>query len=183
MRPMQIKSECIAFLELVQRNQPRSVIEIGTANGGSLFLIARASAGDARIVSVDMPGGPFGGGYRKIAIRMLRAARVARQDLRLIDGDSHDPATVATVKAFAAPADLLFIDGDHTFDGVAADFANYSPLVKAGGMVAFHDIVPGPLSDVGEVPRYWTEVKNGYRHREFVEDWAQGGYGIGVLYI
>jgi predicted O-methyltransferase YrrM len=180
---MQIKGELTAFLGLVSEEPPCSVIEIGTANGGSLFMLARAAASDARIVSIDMPGGEFGGGYREMAIRMIRASRVARQEIRLISGDSHDPVTVAAVKEFAAPADLLFIDGDHTLDGVAADFANYAPLVRSGGLVAFHDIVPGPTAYVGEVPRYWADVKHGRRHTEFVEDWRQGGYGIGVLHI
>jgi predicted O-methyltransferase YrrM len=37
--------------------------------------------------------------------------------------------------------DFLFIDGDHTYQGVKQDFQMYSPLVKKGGIVAFHDIV------------------------------------------
>ena len=184
LRPVQIKSEFLGFLELVQERRPRRVIEIGTASGGSLFLIARAVAPDAKIVSVDMPGGQFGVGYRRSATLMIRAARLRGQEIRLVKGDSHDPRTIDQVTTLIGEqVDLLFVDGDHTSDGVAADFEAYSRLVRPGGLVAFHDIVPGPPSDVGGVPRYWSEIKKQHRHDEFVEDWKQGGFGIGVLYL
>ncbi|MFN6069283.1 MAG: class I SAM-dependent methyltransferase, partial [Pseudanabaena sp.] len=36
--------------------------------------------------------------------------------------------------------DFLFIDGDHTYEGVRQDYEMYSPLVQKGGYIAFHDI-------------------------------------------
>jgi len=79
--------------------------------------------------------------------------------------------------------DFLFIDGDHTYEGVRRDFEMYSPLVRGGGAVAFHDIVPGPPENVGGVPKFWSEVRNRFKHLEIVKDWSQGGYGIGVLFL
>ena len=35
--------------------------------------------------------------------------------------------------------DLLFIDGDHSQEGCAFDFENFSPLVKSGGYLLFLD--------------------------------------------
>ena len=58
----------------------------------------------------------------------------------------------------------------------------YGLLVRKGGIIAFHDIVPGPSENVGGVPRFWSEIKDGYRHLEIVKDWSQGGYGIGIIY-
>jgi hypothetical protein len=34
---------------------------------------------------------------------------------------------------------VLFIDGDHSYEGVMKDFERWSPMVVAGGLVAFHD--------------------------------------------
>jgi hypothetical protein len=48
----------------------------------------------------------------------------------------------------------LFIDGDHTYEGVRRDFEMYSPLVRKGGIIAFHDIYPGPEESVGGVPKF-----------------------------
>jgi hypothetical protein len=59
----------------------------------------------------------------------------------------------------------------------------YSPLVRKGGIIAFHDIVPGPPEYVGGVPRFWNEIKNKFDHIEIVRDWKQGSYGIGIIYV
>jgi predicted O-methyltransferase YrrM len=79
------------------------------------------------------------------------------------------------------PLDYLFIDGDHTYDGVKQDFEMYSPMVRPGGIIVFHDIVEHPSSTC-KVDKFWAEVKQGRKHKEFVNDWKQGQYGIGVIY-
>jgi predicted O-methyltransferase YrrM len=98
-------------------------------------------------------------------------------------GDSHDPRTTAEIKRKLAGAevDFLFIDGDHSYDGVKADFELYSPLVRPEGVIALHDIVPGDEDNVGGVPTFWRELKERYETREIVEDWSQGSAGIGVI--
>ena len=79
--------------------------------------------------------------------------------------------------------DYLFIDGDHSYAGVKADFEQYGPLVKKGGLIAFHDIADGLPENVGGVPRFWNELKHQFRNQEFIADPKQGGWGIGVLYV
>jgi predicted O-methyltransferase YrrM len=37
------------------------------------------------------------------------------------------------------PIDLLFIDADHSYEAVSADWKNWSPFVRKGGIIAFHD--------------------------------------------
>lgn len=77
--------------------------------------------------------------------------------------------------------DFLFIDGDHTYEGVKTDFEMYHKLVSKNGIIAFHDIVSGPQENVGGVSKFWNEIKNNFKHIELVKNWKQGGYGIGVL--
>jgi predicted O-methyltransferase YrrM len=80
--------------------------------------------------------------------------------------------------------DFLFIDGDHTYEGVKSDFEMYSPLVRAGGLVAFHDIVPDRFETTGEVHIYWNELKQrGYEQRELIDLVGSRGYGIGVVFL
>jgi len=66
----------------------------------------------------------------------------------------------------------------------------YCPLVRKGGLIAFHDIVSDfktrygivTTSDVGQVPDFWEELRAGHRtYYELIEDPDQDGYGIGVL--
>jgi predicted O-methyltransferase YrrM len=104
----------------------------------------------------------------------------------MIHADAHDPLTRDRVKRLfgGRAVDLLFIDGDHSYEGVRRDFDLYSPLVRKGGMIALHDIVPGPTVLVGEVPRFWRELKRTHTaSHEIVEDWQQGGFGIGVILL
>jgi hypothetical protein len=66
----------------------------------------------------------------------------------------------------------------------------YRPLVRDGGLIVFHDIVPdfqqrygvGTTASTGGVPRFWAELKS--RHpdvQEIISDFRQDGYGLGVL--
>lgn len=38
--------------------------------------------------------------------------------------------------------DLIFIDGDHTYEAVKQDFSQWFPLLQSGGVIAFHDSAP-----------------------------------------
>lgn len=66
---------------------------------------------------------------------------VARYPLRdIMVGDSHSLGTRDTALA-RGPYDLLLIDGDHSRAGALADFRDYAPIVRPGGLVALHDAV------------------------------------------
>jgi cephalosporin hydroxylase len=184
LRPFQIKEEILKLLELLKDMEPKVVLEIGTAEGGTLLLFTRVASSDATIISIDLPSGMFGGGYPAWKIPLYKSFAREKQKIYLIRADSHSYKTVDKVKEIlnGRSVDFLFIDGDHTYEGVKKDFEMYSPLVKKG-IIAFHDIVPGPPEYVGGVPKFWGEVKMKYKHLEIVKDWHQGGYGIGVIYV
>ena len=188
-RPFQVPWEIRVLLGLLWALRPKRILEIGTASGGTLFLFSQIADPNAIIISVDLPGGPFGGGYPEWKIPLYKSfKRYPSQEIFLIRADSHDTRTLDLVKKILDnhKLDFLFIDGDHTYEGVKKDFEMYSPLVRRGGLIAFHDIVPGPQECVGGVPRFWSEIKQKYsggKIMEIVKDWRQGGYGIGVLVV
>ncbi|MBS7635674.1 class I SAM-dependent methyltransferase [Candidatus Bathyarchaeota archaeon] len=184
-KPAQVEYEIIKLLEIVKELEPKLILEIGTAGGGTLFLFSRIADPEATILSIDLPGGAFGGGYPEWKMSLFQGFAKNGQKIKLLRADSHDLNTLRRVKEILGDAllDFLFIDGDHTYEGVKRDFEMYSPLVRKGGIIAFHDIVSGPPENVGGVPEFWNEIKSGYRHLEVVKDWNQGGYGIGVLYV
>jgi len=161
------KSLLIAVI-VCTRNRYEGVLEIGTACGGTLFLFSHVASEDATIISIDLPGGKFGGGYRKWREPLYRSFALLGQQIYLLREDSHKTETLEQVESIlqGRKVDFLFIDGDHTYEGVKKDFEMYSPLVGQGGMIAFHDIVPGPVKNVGGVPEFWRKVKDNYESRE-----------------
>lgn len=184
-RPMQVRQEILELLELLSQDPPCTVLEIGTARGGTLFLLARVAAEDALLVSVDLPEGPFGGGYPPWRAPLYRSFAGPGQKVELVRGDSTDPRTVERVEALLEnrPIDFLLVDGDHSYRGVTRDFETYAPRVRPGGLVAFHDVRPGPEERVGGVPRFWQQVKRRHRHREILAPGEHPGFGLGVLWI
>lgn len=180
--------ELAPFISFMKRRVIRTVVEIGTRKGGTLFVWCRLAEPDALIVSIDLPGGAFGGGYDESEIPRLRSFGRSDQDLHFLRTDSHAPETRRQLLGIlkGRSIDFLLIDGDHTYDGVRKDFELYSPLVKNRGLIAFHDIVHHEQVPRCQVDVFWNEIKSEYRHREFVSEgeersWGSWG-GIGVLW-
>ncbi len=104
--------------------------EIGRFRGGSTLLLASALGAGSTLWSYDLA--PHDDDALADALgRYGLADRV-----RLVVGDSR------TVEPPPAPLDLLFVDGDHRYEGVRADTERWLPFVRPGGTVLFHDAVP-----------------------------------------
>ncbi len=180
--PLQLESEFVPLLRLLRESRPSTILEIGTCRGGSLFLLGRMLTPGGHLMSIDLPGGPFGGGFPAWKIPLFRSFVAPDQTLTLLRGDSHAASTVQVFeqKLGDRHLDVLFIDGDHSYEGVSRDYSIYSKYVRPGGMIIFHDIVEGPMA--GDVHRFWNEVKVGHSFVEFVEQWDQGSCGLGILW-
>src|SRR5262249_27247298 len=92
--PLQIRSEIIGLLKRVYDLRPKVVVEIGTANGGTLFLFSRMADKKAQIISIDLPCGEFGEGYRWWKAPLYRSFAMPGQHVSLIVGNSHAPETL-----------------------------------------------------------------------------------------
>ncbi len=180
--PWQFKSEITSLFELYKSLNVNFALEIGTANGGTLFGHCKLANESATIISIDLPGGKFGGGYPDWKIPVYKRFKRKGQSLNLIRASSHEAATINQVKELlnANKLDYLLIDGDHTYEGVKKDFELYSPFVKPGGAIVFHDIVPHPGSAC-KVDEFWNEVKKNHTHKEFIDDKKQTCFGVGVI--
>ena len=184
-RTFQIKYEITKLLEILKDIKPKTVLEIGTAGGGTFFLFTTIAHPQAKLISVDLPGGSFGGGYAKWKIPLYQSFGKSKQEIVLLRANSHNQKTLELAKMVldGKKVDFLFIDGDHTYEGVKRDFNMYVSLVKKGGIVAMHDIVEIFPKHECEVNKFWDEIKEVYEFHEIISDVNQNWGGIGVIYL
>ena len=142
-KPAQVRDEIASLLEILAKRRPKNILEIGTAWGGTLFLFAKVASPQAKIVSVDIPS-DYTRGYPEWRVNLYQSFGMPEQKICLIRKNSHLLSTLGRVETALerCKLDFLFIDGDHTYDGVKKDFEMYCKLVRKGGLIAFHDIVP-----------------------------------------
>jgi cephalosporin hydroxylase len=184
-RSLQHITEEVSFFEYVAQRKPSTALEIGTCNGGTLFVMLACASPDCHAISVDLPDGIHGGGYdeRKSEF-MLRAFCRPGQKLDLVRADSRAPTTLARVKEIlqGKQLDYLYIDGDHRYEGVLGDFLLYAPFVRKGGLIAFHDVAPIVQPGV-DVPGLWATLKTFAPSIEFIRpklgrELLVGGIGV-----
>lgn len=150
-----------ALLYRLARRAPEgaALAEIGRFKGGSTLLLASALPDAAELwsydlhvaIRADLSGPQLDAELRTVLDRYRLADRV-----HLVVGDSRtvDPPPRAPY--------LVFVDGDHTYEGARADYERWSGLVAPGGHLLFHDAVdsggygnfyPGIARLAGEIER------------------------------
>jgi predicted O-methyltransferase YrrM len=130
-------SEAAYLYRLVRSLSAPAVVEIGRFRGGSTFLMAVAGA---RVLSIDLDAE-----RQRADDEALREA-LARFGVR--ESVELELASSQTYPFGNRRFDVAFIDGDHRYEGVRADFEHWWPAIPPGGNVVFHDAIPGiPLSD------------------------------------
>jgi predicted O-methyltransferase YrrM len=108
-------------------------VEIGCYAGGSACLMLQRE--NTNVFSIDL-GNPINPEIVKQNINKLNKHN---NNYLYIKGSSHDLETLNTLIKYIDEIDVLFIDGDHTHEGVIMDFVIYSKLVKSGGYIIFDD--------------------------------------------
>jgi len=182
-KPAQVPEEILNLMAIVKDLKPKVILEIGTATGGTLYFWTKLASPDATIISLDLPRGPFGGGYLSTRQKLMESFAGPNQKLKLIKANSHDVATKKMITELLAgqQVDFLFIDGDHSYLGVKNDWETYSPLVRPQGIVALHDILLNPHELNSQVNKFWQELKKEHKASELVNDYNQGWAGIGLI--
>lgn len=178
-KTLQIPSEITALAEAVKELNPQTILEIGTARGGTLLIWS--SLASKKVISCDLQDMSLQG-------ELLRALPPPGSDCEvvLISGDSHRSDFRQQVEAElnGDQVDLLFIDGDHTEKGVEADYRDYHHLVKPGGIIAFHDIVENQPIETNQVYYFWQRLKKEVPvTQEFINNNQQCGFGIGIVRV
>jgi hypothetical protein len=86
------------------------------------------------------------------------------EDFKLFVANSQTEETKNKVKEFCPQYDLIFIDGDHSYEGVKRDFELYQELLSPRGHIIFHDIDPDHTfrdGAGGQVYKFWQDIPYG----------------------
>lgn len=112
-------------------------LEVGRFSGGSAALLGTAlRAVGGRLISVDINDS------EDKAIKKFLERYGLNQVVDLVVADSR------AYKIEPESLDLVFIDGDHRYEGVKADFYNLRNALKVGGHLLFHDYFSGDSKKV-----------------------------------
>lgn len=116
------------------------VVEVGVHEGATSLEMARSMPADGRLYLVDphIPATRMErwlgfSAARFVAIRSLRACEDKVGFVR------QTSLAAAASLALHRPADLIFIDADHSYEAVGNDFRAWTPHLAVGGMMALHD--------------------------------------------
>ena len=127
----------------------KRLVEIGVWHGVTTRLLRKAMAADGILFAVDpYPIGRFGFSPQRV---------IAQRQLKKVNN-----GTLCWVRKTGAeagkdfrqsenePIDFLFIDGDHSFEGLRGDWEAWSSLVLAAGVVALHDSCSSKTRNIDE---------------------------------
>lgn len=168
---------------LVRAIKPRYLLEIGSFRGGTLKFWSSLVPRNATLISIDLPMV----GVEDVVERP-RFSHIPKGTQRVVEilGNSHCPQTRHRVLETLGEEqlDFLFIDGDHAYEGVRSDYRRYGTLVRSGGLIAFHDILPHPEHPDYGVEQLWRELRTHAASSEIVDEIHQrAGMGIGVIKV
>ena len=176
----QERNEIIQLAKFVYKLQPKVVVEIGTKFGGTFMIWNQISTGIK--ISVDLVEGIHGGITKVDTYKRNKLFKqLYGSSCIFIEGNSHDTSTFdLLVKTLnGQKIDFLFIDGDHTYEGVKEDYETQSPLVSENGYIGFHDINDTQRHRDRNVyvGKLWNELVGEKIEFNVNADWA----GIGVI--
>jgi len=142
------------FLGLLAACTPATgaIVEIGSFKGRSTVMLAKVAShyGLGQVIAIDphnspillgIPSEPATSSY-EVFLQSIQAAGVSEHV------EPHRTYSADAARSWTKPIRVLWIDGDHTYEGAKKDFDAFLPHLVPGGVVAFHDALnafPGPI--------------------------------------
>jgi predicted O-methyltransferase YrrM len=119
------------------------LVEIGSWQGRSTLALSiglRDGGGRGRVFAMD-PHADAGEGEHNLQVLRRNIERGGVSDLVEI---VRTPSTSAVERFADGSVDLLFVDGDHSFEAVCLDILQWTPKLRPGAVLGFNDpFLPG----------------------------------------
>ncbi len=129
-----------ALYGLARALRPNTCVEIGSARGLSACLVGQAlkENGKGKLYAIDPHATTEWNDGNSIDSYSVMLANIEKFGVNSQVEIIRDYSSNVS-KAWDKTIDMLFIDGDHSYEGVKADWEAFSPHVKKFGVVVFHD--------------------------------------------
>ncbi len=112
------------------------IAEIGSYTGASACCFGASTNG--KIICIDTwNNNAMSEGKRDTWLEFKKNTSNYSDSIIAIRGYSQD--VIEEVKNITKKLDILFIDGDHSYESVKSDWENYKQLLKPEAIVIFHD--------------------------------------------
>ena len=125
-------------------------MEIGVFGGGTFNTVSKYVNG--KHIAVDL----------SLTDEVQSKLKKSVKDCTIIIGDTHSYNTLNKVKEAldGELLEVLFIDGDHSAEGVTRDFEMYKQFVAEGGVILFHDIIKSEFHAKRKcfVDKFWNNA-------------------------
>jgi len=133
------KEEKLLLYNLASKVRDGYALEIGSYLGASACFISAGLKGSSKLICVDTwKNDAMSEGPRDTYEEFVKNTKNFSEKIIMVRGFSFN--VVEDVKRITNAIDLLFIDGDHSYQAVKKDVELYFPLLKKGGAIIFHDI-------------------------------------------
>ena len=133
-----------------------AAIEIGVYEGINTVVISKALANDGKAFGIDpFFKGALGICYHKVIAKLHLRRNAVNNKVVLVEKFSFD-----AVGDVPETVDFIFIDGDHSYEGIRKDWQLYADKVRAGGIMALHDtsVVGSGAAGILDSVRFYNEV-------------------------
>ena len=150
---------------------PKIIVEVGVMHGGTCAIFKKCFP-KAQVIGIDNKD-------THVGLKEMRK----KYNYELIVGDSTSKSTIEILREMThhKKIDFIFIDGNHTYEGVKKDWITYK---KLSNTVGFHDVAEAKQNE--GVPKLWKEIKREHNTEEIIEP-EKGGKvtwaGIGLVYL
>ncbi len=134
----QVREEIYEFTQILLKNKTNISLEIGLGYYGSTHFLWRQLFN--KVVTIENQKDRVFA-FRENTNRFYGRFILDDSKSKFIFGKSHDPSSLEKLDRILnnKKLDLLFIDGDHSYKSVLADYLLYKDFVNEGGIIAFHD--------------------------------------------